>query len=220
MHIIPVSVVDNFLNNPDSIRNWALTQEFFPDPRGQWPGLRTNPLYDINPELAESINFKYFNLFFNLYADDCKWVVDSRFQLTTGNAGQGWVHQDSDSRLTGIVYLNPFPSPESGTSIYQRKEGAHPPRAGELNHTKVQQYLGNITKEEGDADRVLLNNHYTETIRVSNVYNRLITFDAHLPHAAHDYFGDESSDARLTLVIFVQKLYADRTPISRSKLIL
>jgi len=219
MHIIPVSIVDDFLNNPDSIRNWALTQEFFPDPRGQWPGLRTKPLYEINPVLDEAINFKYFNLFFNLFTDDCRWVVDSRFQLTSCNAGHGWVHQDSDSRLTGIVYLNPQPLLDSGTSIYQRKNGALLPRSGDLNRTKVQQYLGNITKEEADADRTLLNSHYTETIRINNVYNRLITFDAHLPHAAHDYFGKESSDTRLTLTIFVQKLYADRTPISRSKLI-
>ena len=220
MHIIPVSIVDNFLNNPDSIRNWALTQEFFPDPRGQWPGLRTENLYIINPELAETITFKYFNLFFNLYTDESRWIVDSRFQITTGNSGQGWVHQDSDSRLTGIIYLTPNPNPESGTSIYQRKEGAHPPRAGELNQTKVQQYLGNITKEEADADRIKLNGYYNETIRVNNIYNRLITFDAHLPHAAHDYFGNNPDDSRLTLVIFVKQLYADRTPISRSKLIL
>jgi hypothetical protein len=219
MHIIPVSIVDNFLNNPDSIRNWALTQEFIPDPKGQWPGLRTKPLYEINPELAESITFKYFNLFFNLYTDESKWVVDSRFQIITGNSGQGWVHQDSDSRLTGIIYLTPNPDPESGTSIYQIINSAHPPRASELTQTKIRQYLGEITKEEAEADRIKLNEHYTETVRVNNVYNRLITFDAHLPHAAHDYFGNTLDNSRLTLVLFVKKLYTDQTPISRSKLI-
>ena len=63
MHIIPVSVIDNFLSNPNSIRNWALRQEFFPDPNGQWPGQRTKLLSEINPELANLISCKYFNLF-------------------------------------------------------------------------------------------------------------------------------------------------------------
>ena len=47
----------------------------------------------------------------------------------------------------------------------------------------------------------------------------MVTFDGHLKHAAHDYFGENSSDARLTLVMFIIRLYADHTPVSRHKLI-
>jgi hypothetical protein len=219
MHIIPVSVIDNFLSNPNSIRNWALRQEFFPDPNGQWPGQRTKLLSEINPELANLISCKYFNLFFNLY-DNHRWIMDLQFQIVTGDVGQGWIHQDSHARLTGIIYLTPNAILESGTSIYQQKDDSSFPNVAKLNNTKVQHYLGNITNDEANADRILLKEYYNETIRINNVYNRLVTFDAHLPHAAHDYCGDALDDSRLTLVMFVKQLYADQTPISRSKIIL
>ena len=55
---------------------------------------------------------------------------------------------------------------------------------------------------------------YEETIRVSNVYNRLISFDSQLIHGAQDFFG-EGEESRLTLVFFVQKLLVNNTPIGR-----
>jgi hypothetical protein len=76
-----------------------------------------------------------------------------------------------------------------------------------------------MPKEEAEPSRQELASGFVETIRVSNVYNRLVTFDAYLKHAAHDYFGNDDSNSRLTIIFFVKKLFADHTPISRHKLI-
>lgn len=220
MHTIPVTILDNFFDDPDSIRKWALQQEYFPAEDGQWPGVRTKPLYEINPGLNEVLCHRYFNLFFDLrLGEPIHWTVDARFQLADKNCGQGWIHTDNDSRLTAIIYLTPNPDPATGTSIYARKNGVDYVSANHLNNYKVDQYLNKISKEEADPYRKQLSEGFVETIRVNNVYNRMVTFDGHLKHAAHDYFGENSSDARLTLVMFIIRLYADHTPVSRHKLI-
>ena len=58
-----------------------------------------------------------------------------------------------------------------------------------------------------------------EVIKIHNEYNRLISFDAHLPHAAHDFFG-EDDEPRLTLNVFFNELRTTRTPIQRVKTII
>ncbi len=37
--IIPASVIDNFFDDPDAVRQFALSQEF-DSPRGSYPGYR------------------------------------------------------------------------------------------------------------------------------------------------------------------------------------
>ena len=48
MNIIPVTVLDNFLPDPDKIREWALKLNYSTDPQGNWPGLRSDELSSIN----------------------------------------------------------------------------------------------------------------------------------------------------------------------------
>lgn len=219
MHTIPVTILDNFFDDPDSIRNWALKQEYFPAEDGQWPGVRTKPLHEINLELNEVLCYRFFNLFFDLRSDPVRWTVDARFQIANSSQGKGWVHTDNDCRMTAIIYLTPNPNPLSGTSIYKRKNSVTFPPANRLNDYKVSQYLGKISKEEADQYRKELNDGFDETIKVSNVYNRMVTFDSYLKHAAHDYFGEADETSRLTLTLFVKNLWADHTPVSRHKLI-
>ena len=35
------------------------------------------------------------------------------------STNKGWVHTDEDALFAGVVYLNPKPDPDSGTSIYK-----------------------------------------------------------------------------------------------------
>jgi hypothetical protein len=61
MNITPVTVLDNFFDDPNSIRSWALAQEFISDPLGNWPGKRTKPLGHLNPEFLHQVNLsRYF----------------------------------------------------------------------------------------------------------------------------------------------------------------
>ena len=79
---------------------------------------------------------------------------------------------------------------------------------------KKKSYLNKMSIEDAKKYKHEHNEQFEETIRVSNVYNRLIAFDSHLQHAAQDFFG-KGEESRLTLVFFVNKLFTNNTPISR-----
>jgi len=210
---IPVTVFDGFFDDPDKVRAWALQQEYFSDSTGRWPGLRTKELFEVNEPFFQTTCKKFFSQFFEL-ENVVEWQVSMRFQLVHKEYGSGWVHSDEDgSQLTGIVYLTPNPSLCGGTSVYRE-------RVDLLQHVhkheehKKSFYLGTATKDEAAQFMEQHNSQFEETIRVSNVYNRLISFDSHLHHAAQDFFGDDH-DSRLTLVIFVSKLLVNNSPVAR-----
>ena len=55
---LPLTVVDNFFETPTLVRNFALQQEFFKGDRGNWPGIRTNFIEDLDIDLFNSIHDK------------------------------------------------------------------------------------------------------------------------------------------------------------------
>jgi hypothetical protein len=66
--------------------------------------------------------------------------------------------------------------------------------------------------------RNLHNQNYEEILNAKGLYNRLLVFDSNMYHAAHDFFGSNKEDSRLTLVSFVYELNGDyRAPLQRSK---
>lgn len=224
MHSFPLIVLDNFFDEPDEVRKFALSQEFHKDPRGVWPGLRTKPLHQLNPVFFEQTFNKYFSLFFTKATAEVYWEVDAMFQLVDNSYGGGWIHVDSgytdgeDNRQiinSGIVYLTPDMPVDSGTSIYRLKRGLLAASTS-LNTVKEEHYHGNITGEDAVSPRNIHNSQYEETVRVGSVYNRLISFEANQPHAAQSFFG-EKEESRLTLVFFIKKFLAGRSPVQRMR---
>jgi hypothetical protein len=215
MQFTPITVLDNFFDDPDKVRDWALTLDYAPDTNGKWPGLRSKSVHELDPAFFNTICTRFFCLFFNTAKEKISWSVDMKFQLVDSKYGSGWVHTDySDAQITGLIYLSPNSNLSSGTSIYQEKKTVLTQRQSfEHLGVKEQFYQSKTSFEEMEKYRQIHNSQYEETVRVSNVYNRLVSFDSHLHHAAQDFFGSE--EQRLTLVFFVEELYANNTPISR-----
>jgi hypothetical protein len=222
MHTIPVTILDNFFEDPDAIREWALTLPYFSDPEGKWPGLRTAGLHEMNTDFVDYLARKYFALFFDFEYEKCTWTFDAVFQKVDKHYGQGWVHDDSGRRTTGIIYLNPNPNPGSGTSLYKKKkEHVFPDNRVECNLAKKAFYTNHATIDQVSMHKKRLDDSYYETLRVNNVYNRLFTFDSYLHHSANEFVGEsiEDDEVRLTLVFFAGDLYCNRTPVMRSRVI-
>ena len=212
MHIIPLTVLDNFLDDPDKIRAWALQQEYFPSKDGQWPGLRTKPIHELNAPFFQLICRKFLSQFYDIINPSdslgMSWEIKMYFQMVPKSYDSGWVHSDElGSQITGIVYLSPNANLNGGTSIYRNKFNILQPVQARLKNS-----LNDPKKDSSLKDDH--NSQYEETIRVSNVYNRLVSFDSHLFHTAQDFFG-EGQDSRLTLVFFVDKLFVNNSPIGR-----
>jgi hypothetical protein len=215
MHLIPVTVLDNFFDDPDKIRRWALEQEYFSDPEGNWPGVRSKYISDLNKPFFHMVCHKFFSQFFDLKRDcDTTWEVTMHFQIIQGSYDSGWIHSDAkEAQITGIVYLSPNSNLNGGTSIYRERNNLIQ-SVYDNDEYKRNAYLNKMSIEEIKKYKEEHNAQYEETIRISNVYNRLISFDSHLHHAAQDFFG-EDEDSRLTLVFFVNKLFVNNTPVSR-----
>jgi len=213
----PITVLDNFFDNPDKIRDYALSLNFEKDPEGRWPGVRTKSLHELDPPLFDAICRKVMSLYFDLEnnINTVNWVTNMRFQKVNRSYLSGWIHVDNPTIFTAIIYLNKNPNINSGTSIYKIKDNIFVPKIDELNIHKINAYKGLVNIKDIDTKRKENNDQYSEVIKVHNEYNRILSFDAGLPHAAQDFFGDDDDEDRLTLIMFFNELRVNRSPVER-----
>tara|TARA_A100001234_G_scaffold122083_1_gene107074 strand:+ start:203 stop:724 length:522 start_codon:yes stop_codon:yes gene_type:complete len=113
-------VVDNFFEDPDSVRNRALNLDYFKDPFLGYTHHLTDSEYTkkvtniIHSHISESLNIKEFFYVFRYSLDKDK--------LTTPYDFHEWkVHPDFCD-FAGLVYLNPNPPEKTGTSFYTNED--------------------------------------------------------------------------------------------------
>ena len=226
MNHFPTLCIDNFYSDPDSIRKFALSQEFFPDPAGRWPGKRTKSLHLLNENLFQVFSRKVLSTLFDLTTVDLNWVITTEFHMINNLdpnkdsiKNTGWVHYDDGfAVLAGLIYLNPSPCLDSGTSIFKCIDESiltNYQEDGRWTNIKKKFYLEK--NAEGYEQSLIENNAaFIETARFQNVYNRLVLYDGGMPHRFNSCFSD--NDSRLVQVIFVRSLEGSfESPVTRIK---
>lgn len=202
---LPTIVVDNFYEDPDLWREFALNQDFFKGDRGNWPGLRTELLHRLDRNLFNVVMKK---LLFILKDYGIREVTELQtgFQSIDESYGRGWVHDDDPTfQVAGVIYLNKDAPLGSGTTIYEDSADFN----GEL-YTKA---FAEDVLSESPKDRIQYSkyrdeqiSHFKKSIVVENVYNRLIMFDSRCWHNAGNFFGTTKDDSRLTQVFFIRSI--------------
>jgi hypothetical protein len=212
-----ITILDNFFDNPDKIRDYELSLEYEKNPEGRWPGVRSKPIHEINPLLFNELCRRVLSIYFDLeqISSGISWQASIQFQKVDKSYVSGWVHTDHPSVITAIVYLNKNPNINSGTSMYKLKNNILLPDSDKLNTYKHNAFKGKINIENVKEKKEENNNQYVEVVKVHNQYNRILAFDAGLAHSAQDFFGDNDEEPRLTLVIFFNELRVTRSPIER-----
>ena len=124
----PVTIVDNFFEDPDGVVELAENLKWYPPTKGNWPGERTKQLH-----AEDNRFFNYFGEKLHyLYHDKIPnyWEMQTHFQKIKpfskdkwDKRNQGWIHSDVDTWFGGIVYLTKDPEPDTGTSVYHVKKG-------------------------------------------------------------------------------------------------
>lgn len=176
-----LKIVDNFYDDVDSIRNFALQQEF--SVRGNFPGFRTKPYEGVEhtklKRRMEEIVGKRITFWPGLY--------NTAFQLTT-KKDSTWIHHDGVTTMAGIIYLTPNAPVDAGTSFYQHKSGCHTHSDSEpVNYNEVETPF----KE------------WKETDRVANYYNRLVVYNSRRYHSSSIAgFGNSLKNGRLFQTFF------------------
>ena len=220
MTTIPVTILDNFFDNPDTIRDWALSLEYKPDPEGRWPGVRTTDLKNIHYPFYNYVYRKIFKLFFSNYVTD--YTCDLSFQLVEDYEDTGWIHQDS-SLFTVIIYLFKENNINCGTSLYNLSPNKiHPFNHSNdielyekrLNISKNLKYSPDIIKNKKEYE----SSTFEKILDIKDRYNRLICFPSEQFHAAN-YLTNGTSNSRLTIIGFVDSISLNNEtyPVIRSK---
>lgn len=214
-HAFPVTIVDNFLDDPFGVIELANKQKFYKDEEAKWPGMRTANVSDFAPNFFQRTIKKFFTMFYNNKESYYNFISSMHFQKVGSKFDDGWVHADVGSIISAIVYLNPNPAPNSGTSIYMPNNVDYDTS---LNiEDKKESYKNGVDSPD---KRKEINQQFHESIVVKNRFNRLIAFDGHIHHKA-SFEQNKQKDDRLTLVFFIEKFVtADDYPLFRLRQII
>ena len=197
---------DNFFKDPDAVREYGLGLEYKTrEESGIFPGSRTDPMHKVDPEFYDRATD---NMLTMIHGNGLDWCVRMNFQQIwiysddkENNLNKGWVHKD-DSHMALVVYLDPNPDPDSGTSFYSLKKGMEkaPRNTAELINSFFNYKSSPDDIVEYEKELLFNNSQFDKTSEIKNVYNRIIIYDASTYHAQSNCWSPDGM--RFTMVAF------------------
>ena len=178
-------VVDDFYQNPDYVRDFALKQDLIAHPEFH-KGCRTDDRFfapKTKEAFEDALGFKIKS--WHSEGGYCNGV----FQYC--KLGDPLVYHCDQQSWAGAIYLTPNAPYDSGTSFFASKaSGVRAATDPNFDYTVV------------FNDDFLDKNRFYKVDEVGNVYNRLVLWNAQLIHAATSYFGQTKEDSRLFHLFF------------------
>jgi len=180
-------IVDNFYENPDAVREFALKQDYVEGGFGRgFIGRRTEKqfLFPGLKERFEEIMGKTIT----------KWEehgMNGRFQIAW--SGEPLVYHCDSQKWGGMLYLTPDAPYQCGTTLYAHKK------------TRARTYYDkgwDAAWVDVPGDCHLDGTPFEPVDVLGNVYNRLVIFDASAIHSASQYFGTVKENARMWQMFF------------------
>lgn len=223
----PALVLDNFYEKPDVVRDIALSMKYEEQSDGRYPGVRTENLKDAHPALYNLLLGKLLLLYYDIGDENVELDVYTAFQKIppfhsdpNNILNKGWIHKDHEAIAAGIIYLNKEADSECGTSIFKLKPKNSIYTYDELTSMnfidpKISLFKDGKINENYEENLIKNNDLFEETIRVGNVYNRLMFYDSSSFHGVNSY-GVTKEPFRLTQVFFINKL-KKTSPSMRSR---
>lgn len=180
-------IVDNFYDEPDKVRKFALEQEYLEGGIGRgFIGRRTYQQF-LFPGLKE----RFEEIMGRKITAWEEHGMNGRFQISW--SGEPLVYHCDSQKWGGMLYLTPDAPYQCGTTLYANKKT----KARTYYHEGWDDAWKNIP---GDCH---LDGTPFEPVDVlGNVYNRLVIFDASCIHSASQYFGTVKENARLWQMFF------------------
>ena len=179
-------VTDNFYNNAEEVRKYALSLPF--EKKGNYPGARTKGLQE--PDFTKMKEY-----FENLLSRKIfYWPNDNNntsFQYTTKDSWS-WVHHD-ETTWAAVLYLTPNAPADSGTAIYRHKESG------------ISLFSHDDPKTEFNLDHTITTDlsKWEQIMSVGNVFNRLVMYRGNYYHKSMIAgFGDDQFNGRLFQTFF------------------
>jgi hypothetical protein len=219
MKLYPVTVINDFYENPDDIRSYALAQKFsycheLKDLSYVFPGSRTIEIRELSMSLYEKMCKKLISVFHIADYDVMRWQINTSFQIVEAEYGNGLIHQDANTVFAGVLYLTPNAPLNSGTSLFKKND-----TYDDDVYWKTIKENDVHFKNKAPID-FSYHSMFDEVVRVNNVYNSLILFEGDIHHSANQFFGTTKQNSRLAQVFFITRIDANKEssfPIKRMK---
>jgi hypothetical protein len=190
-----IRVIDNFYDDPDAVRRFALEQEY--PVVGNYPGRRSASFAN------DGLKHRFENI---LNIKMTEWDTDDRnyngsFQICSCD-DITWIHHDAQSHAA-IIYLSPNAPISGGTVILQDKRygfsyipSKETLKEHGIDRQEYRDYIGGIGRDYTKWEQVDF---------IGNVYNRAVFYDGLYYHCSVDYFGrsgDEYKNEQRLFQIF------------------
>lgn len=222
MNLYPHTVVEDFYDNPDAIRKFALAQEYkFCHEQKEishvYPGCRTRDLCDLDKSLYDKICTKLISVFHIPEHDRMRWEIRTGFQSVSSDYGQGVIHTDGDTIFAALLYLTPDAPLNSGTSLFKKNKSFDEEKYYRALDENDEKFRSGEIKMSTDYHSM-----FDEVARFSNLYNTLVIYEGDNFHAANLFFGETLNNSRLTQAFFIKKIDANKAnsfPLNRTKTI-
>jgi tetratricopeptide (TPR) repeat protein len=174
-------IVDNFYDNPDKIRDFALNKVEYKADLRWYKGLRSVDTYR-----SEDMRKSFENVI-GQSIQNWEYGFNGCFQITTAEDPQ--VYHYDQQKWAAMIYLTPNAPLDSGT------------------RTHVSKLTGLKHSEQEGIDASFAGGFYDSTKfhlmdSAANIYNRLVIMDAKMIHSAGPYFGNNKETGRLTHLFF------------------
>jgi hypothetical protein len=200
---------NNFFDNPDYVIELSKSLDYnFVDK--SFPGRRTENIGLIDSKICQDFTEHFIKkLVSTIYTKIKSLTIDIRFHKTnsfsddpTDIINTGWIHTDHEL-LAGLIYLNPnLKDFSSGTSIFNPKvKNISLPE--KIREDFNQNYKG-VDLNKYKKALTDYNDQFSESLRVGNEFNRLITYDSNIYHKPNNYVVSKNDD-RLTLLFVISE---------------
>jgi len=207
-------VHDGFFKNPDKVRNWGLTLDYY-HKDGTYPGVRTKCTKHIHKKFFESTATKLMSLW-GIYKRE-EWTLQLQFQKIKRfsddpDMNVGWIHQDLGAEAAAVIYLDPDSDLDHGTSHYRTNSKFDTHTDYPYEREPYNNVLGpQQSRDPEDLRRYFENVKYHNArfdniLEVKNLYNRVIAYDGAQWHGQTSFHMDNDDDFRLTMVAFVTSI--------------
>jgi len=205
----------DFYEDPDSVREFALKLQYH-NKMGSHPGLRTNSLDHIDNNFANYSARKVLSLLGNFDNPDVRYTCVTAFQKIwrfssdpNDVVNRGWIHHDGEVMLAAVIYLDPNPSTDNGTSFYDLPEEDfyEVPTEKEYKGVMGEGDISDIDDIKWYRENIVKNNkQFKLTMEVKNRYNKAIVYSGQHMHTQTNYWMPTDDDFRLTQVFFFTDL--------------
>lgn len=199
-----VLIVDDFYEDPDKIRNFALKQNFKDcveaGAGNQWPGKRSMFLHNLDQDIHQEFHNNFLGSILENNPIKYSGYLETNFQLCFESDGDSWVHYDTPSweaTHVGVVYLNPDPPENSGTCFYNFNEEY---RQEFEEYAKKNNHLWTRLNRLEDSEE--FNRWFVKDMCIPNKYNRCIIYGPNRWHKSDWYFGNDHDTGRLIQPVF------------------